>query len=184
MDNHGQKGVPMPIPIAHQNHNSIDSHQVEFLKSFYGNAHLDPIKVHLSLLQMLQELEKEDPCKNYYLDNRTYPNPNVRKDSSNSSCMKEDRVSMFNQWDGREIGFIREEGFANVSRHHYENFKTKEEVYVKLSLCTMLKNKNSCKLLSWKDDLANQLQCSGLILWPTRICPIEDKCDCSQGGLC
>ena len=50
MDNGGQKGAPIPAPIAHQNHASIDPNQVEFLKSFYGNARLDPHKVHPSLL--------------------------------------------------------------------------------------------------------------------------------------
>ena len=50
----------MPAPIAHQNHTSIDPNQVEFLKIFYGNACLDPNKVHPSLLQTLEELQKED----------------------------------------------------------------------------------------------------------------------------
>ena len=72
MDSGGQKGVPMLALVAHQNHTSIDPNQVEFLKSFYGNARLDPNKVHPSLLQMLQELEKEDPCKNYFLDKRNH----------------------------------------------------------------------------------------------------------------
>ena len=53
MDSGGQKAVPMFTPIAHQNHTSIDPNQVEFLKKFYGNACLDPNKVHPSLLRML-----------------------------------------------------------------------------------------------------------------------------------
>ena len=43
--------------------------------------------------------------------------------------MKEDEDSMSNQGEGQDIESIREEGFANVSRHHYENFKTKEKVF-------------------------------------------------------
>lgn len=50
MDNGGQKGSPMHAPIAHQNNVSIDPNQVEFLKRFHGNAHLDPNKLHPSLL--------------------------------------------------------------------------------------------------------------------------------------
>jgi hypothetical protein len=71
---------------------------------------------------MLRELEKEDQCKNHFLDKRTSPDPKV---SSKSSCMKED--SMSNQGDGREMVPIKEERFANVSRHDCEDFKIQEE---------------------------------------------------------
>ena len=123
MDSGGQKGVPMLAPIAHQNHTSIDPNQVEFLKSFYGNPCLDPNKVHPSLLQTLREIEKDNPCKNDFLDNIISPNPNVRKDSSKSSCMKEDVDPMCNEGDGQGIDSIGVEGFANVSRHDFEDFK-------------------------------------------------------------
>ena len=75
---------------------------------------------------MLGELEKEDPCKNYFLDKRTSPDPNV---SSKSSCMKEDKGSMSNQGDGREMVPIEEKGSNNVSRHHCENFQTQEKLF-------------------------------------------------------
>ena len=78
---------------------------------------------------MLWQLEKEDPCKNYFIDNRTSLIPNVRKDSSEYSCMKEDVDSMSNQGDGWEMESIEEEGSSNVSRHHCENFKTHENVF-------------------------------------------------------
>lgn len=42
--------------------------------------------------------------------------------------MKEDRDFMSDQGDGQEMKSIKEEGFANVSGHHYENYKTKEDV--------------------------------------------------------
>ena len=127
MDNGGKISFPKLAPISHQNHTSIDPNQVEFLKSFYGNARLDPKKVHPSLLQM-RELEKEDPCKNYFLDNRTSPNPNVRNDSSKSSCMKVYDNSLSNQGDGQDRVSIEEEGSSNVSRHHCENFQTQKKV--------------------------------------------------------
>ena len=72
---------------------------------------------------MLWELEKEDPSKNYFIGIRKSPNPNVRKDSSKSSCMKEDGDPMCNEGDDRGIEPIEEEGFANVSRHDCEDFK-------------------------------------------------------------
>ena len=129
MDNGGKKSAPMPAPISHQNHAFVDPNQVEFLKSLYGNTRLDPDKVHPSLLQKLRELEKEDTCKNYFLDKKTSPDPNVRKDSSESSCMKEDGDSMSNQGDGQEMVPIEEEGSSNVSSYHYEHFKTQEKLF-------------------------------------------------------
>ena len=53
MDNGGQTSVPTLAPISHQNHASIDPNQGEFFKNFYGNARLDPDKVHPSLLRIL-----------------------------------------------------------------------------------------------------------------------------------
>ena len=124
MGNGGLKNSPMPVPIAQQNHASIDPNQVELLKSFYGNACLDPNKVHPSLLQTLRGLEKEDPCKNYFIGSRTSHDPNVRKDSSKSSCMKEYGDPMRNGGDGQRIESIEEEWSSNLSRHHSENLQT------------------------------------------------------------
>ena len=129
MDNGGQKGSPIPAPITHQNHVSIDPNQVEFLKSFYRKVCMDLGKEHPSLLQILQELEKEEPCKNCFFDNKTSPDQNVRKDSSESSCMKGDRDSISKQGDHREMVSIEEERYGNVSTHHCENLQTKEKVF-------------------------------------------------------
>ena len=52
--------------------------------------------MHPSLLQTLEELEKEDTCNNYFLDSTTSLDPNVRKESSRSACMKEDGDFMSN----------------------------------------------------------------------------------------
>ena len=90
---------------------------------------MDPNKVHTSLLRTLQELEKEDPCKNYFLYSTTSPDPNGRKESSRFACMKEDEDFMSNQGEGQKMESIGEERSTNVSRHHYENFKTKEDVF-------------------------------------------------------
>lgn len=129
MDSGDQKGVSMLAPITHRSHTSIDPNQVEFLKTFYGNARLDPNKVHPSLLKMLQELEKEDPCKNYFLDSTTSSGPNVRKDSSKSSCMKENKGPMSNQGDAQEMVPIEEKGSSNVSRHDCEDFQIQEKLF-------------------------------------------------------
>ena len=74
-------------------------------------------------------MKKKDPCKNYFSDNKISPNPNVRKDSSNSSCTKQDDDSMSNQGDGQEMVLIEEEGSSNISSYHCENFKTQEKVF-------------------------------------------------------
>ena len=43
--------------------------------------------------------------------------------------MKEDMDFMSNQGEGQKMESIGEERSTNVSRHHYENFKTKEDVF-------------------------------------------------------
>jgi len=54
---------------------------------------------------------------------------------------------------------------------------------VKLSFCMMLKDRNPFKLLSWKFNLGSTPR-FWVILRPTRIRSVVDKCICSQRGLC